>query len=114
GVRKPLGKRVDITMARKILIALFVAHAVVLLVSLRDTGFGIHENPFLDALLALNGLAVAGLITRGRPGRVAALLFVAAAIGHYTFHLGVDGVSGLLITLGIAGAILCVTDPVLR
>ena len=101
-------------MARKILMFLFVVHVLVLLVALRTGGFKLDENFATEGLLALNVFALLGLATRSRPGWFAALVFVAAAVGHYAFHLGVDGLSGLLMILGICGAVLCVTDPVLR
>ena len=101
-------------MARKILLSLFAAHALILLVALQAAGFKFDENFTLTGLLALNALAVAGIATRTRPGWFVAMVFVAAAVGHYAFHLGVDGASGLLTIVGIAGAVLCVTDPALR
>jgi len=101
-------------MARKILMALFVMHALLLLVGLHATGFKFDENFSIAGLLGLNFLGVIGIATRTRPGWFAAMVFVAAAVGHYAFNLGVDGASGLLMIVGIAGAVLCVTDPGLR
>lgn len=101
-------------MARKILISLFAVHAVLLLVALQAAGFKLDENFTLEGLLALNLVGLAGVGTRSRFGWFAALVFLAAAIGHYAFNLGVEGASGLLMLLGIAGAVLCVTDPGLR
>lgn len=100
-------------MARKILIALFIAHAVLLLVPMAGRHFVPPPDPRIVALLVLNLLALGGLATRLRAGWLAAMLFIAAGVAHYAFTLGVDGAS-LAILLGIAGAVWCIADPVLR
>lgn len=98
--------------ARRVLLALSAAHAVVLVLAA-------HGSPTWElgasfwALVALNALAIAGLVTRTRVGWLATLLCVLAA-GFRWGAVGVEEPRGLLALLAVAFAVFCVTDPSLR
>lgn len=98
--------------ARRVLLLLSAAHVVVLALTA-------HGSPTSElgasfwALVALNALAIAGLVTRTRLGWMATLLCVLGA-GARWGGIGVEEPSGLLALLAVAFAVFCVTDPSLR
>lgn len=94
--------------ARRVLLALCAAHAGALLLSASgDMGGGFW------LFLALNALAIAGLVTRTRAGWVAALLCILIAAARWT-GAGIDESGGLMVLLAVAAAIFCITAPSLR
>jgi len=92
-----------------VLLGLSAAHAAALIY----TSVGAPASIDVWLLLALNALAIAGLVTRTRAGWVAALLCVLGA-GVRWASTGVDETAGLLALLAVTAAVFCVTDPSLR
>lgn len=102
-------RRPGFSWPRRVLLGLSAAHAAALIYSSIDTSPGLD----LWLLLALNALAIAGLVTRTRIGWVAALLCVLGA-GVRWASSGVDETAGLVALLAVTAAVFCVTDPALR
>lgn len=101
-------------IVRRLLVGLFLGHAALLATLVRTTGFELPRDSMLVGLFLLNIGGIAGLASRNRAGWFLALVFVAAAVGRYAFTLGLDTASGFLVLVGIAAAVLCITDPGLR
>jgi len=104
GVRQP-----GTSWARRILLALCLGHAGALVLFSTDPGVGFG----FWLLLALNALAIAGLVTRTPAGWVAALLCILVAAARWT-GTGIDESGGLMILLAVAAAIFCITAPSIR
>lgn len=102
------------TLIRRLLVGLFLGHAALLATLIRTTGLELPRDSMLAGLFVLNVAGIAGLASRNRTGWFLALLFVTAAVGRYAFTLGLDTTSGFLVLVGIAAAVLCITDPGLR
>lgn len=102
------------TLIRRLLVGLFIGHAALLAGLLRETGLEFPRDWMLVVLAALNCAGIAGIASRSRMGWFLALVFVAAAVGRYAFTLGLETTSGFVVLVGIATAVLCITDPGLR
>ena len=100
------------TRARWVLIGLFVAHALFLAFVAASAHTPILNEPLTLSLAALNALAIAGLVTKSRLGWIAATAFVVAAVARYAWRLPES--VGLVFIVGIAMAVLCMTDPALE
>lgn len=97
--------------ARRVLLALCAAHAGALVLFSASAGIGIG----FWLLLALNALAIAGLLTRTPAGWVAALLCILVAAVRWTgAGTGLDDQGGLMPILAVAAAVFCITAPSLR
>jgi hypothetical protein len=98
--------------ARRVLLVLSAAHVVVLVLAAQQSPT-VELGVTFWALVALNALAIAGLVTRTRVGWMATLLCVLCA-GVRWAGIGVEEPSGLVALLAVAFAVFCVTDPSLR
>jgi hypothetical protein len=103
------GESAGRSKARWILIGLFVLHGLLVVTSLT------HAFEATTAMLALLNLAaIAGMVTKSRAGWGFAAMFVVVAVGRYAMTGTFVDFSGLVLVVGIAAAVLCVTDPALR
>lgn len=95
--------------ARWILIGLFVLHGLLVVTSLT------RAFEATTAMLALLNLAaIAGMATKSRAGWGFAAVFVIVAVGRYAMTGTFVDFGGLVLVVGIAAAVLSLTDPALR